>query len=500
MTIDLTPLATPSGGAAVGDWHPTRCPPTLSGTDDFTTEGDRLLAAFDAGMWRAPEGAVSLDVWQRWLIRRLLETYPPDWPVAHLRGQLRYKRVVVSMARQNGKSLIGALLLLYFVAMHYAAPKVGVFASIERQAGITYDRLRYAIDHTPALSAKLKTTKTRGITHRDGPGILDTFASSEDSVQGEPFTASLYDELHLGDPGLWDAIVLGQRTRANAMLAGFTTAGDDESVLLKRLYKDADAADERFGLFLWEAPSAELTEANMIAANPAVACGRISLESAMYDARQMWTAPPDVSGVSGRDRVTRYLLNRFVAGSAEVWVPPAVWADRARDPDTFGTAGARVIGVDRTADWEHAVIVAAYKTGETLQTEIVATITDPTEQVLYDACQKLATSDTTYVMPADRLKGLALRLKKDGRDARALGYGELADATATTKAAIRQGRLEHAGDPLTRLQSAIAKLRHGDGTERISRTLSAGEVDAMTATIAAVWARDTAADVVHQLF
>src|SRR5690606_36297462 len=139
------------------------------------------------------------------------------------------------------------------------------------------------------------------------------------------FTAALYDELHLGDLGLRDAIVIGQRSKRNAMLVEFTTAGDDESLLLLRLYGEAEVAlaggDERFGAFIWEAATEELTEANIIAASPAVACGRIPLDEAMYDAQKSWTAPADEHGVTGRDRVVRYLLNRFVRGASDAWAP-----------------------------------------------------------------------------------------------------------------------------------------------------------------------------------
>ena len=53
-----------------------------------------------------------LTDWQKWLLRSVLERYPDDHPEPSKAGRLRYKQVVISMPRKNGKSLLGALLAL----------------------------------------------------------------------------------------------------------------------------------------------------------------------------------------------------------------------------------------------------------------------------------------------------------------------------------------------------------------------------------------------------
>lgn len=491
----------------VGDWRPARFTPTLTGTDEFTSAADALLVVVTA-IWRTTEGPLQLDPWQVWLLRRMLETYPPDWPAEHLRGKLRYKRLLISMGRQNGKSVIAAILAFYLIAQHVPGPKVGGFASIESQARIVYDRLKFAIDASPQLSEALTTTKTRGIEYRDGTGSYNTFPAKEDSLQGEPFTGAIYDELHLGNLALWDAIVLGQRSKPGALLAGFTTAGDDESVLLKRLYAEADAAlagdDERMGVFIWESINDDFpddyvpTEADVIAGNPAIACGRIPLEDAMADVLRMWAAGPDKDGVTGRDRVIRYTMNRFVEGAADAWVPAAQFNARR---GAFDVDGQPTYGLQRTEDWEHATITANYSVAGHFYSFPVATIEQPTHEVLLQVCRDLAgVGRCAFAMPAKTLRPLAKALRDDGHEAWALALNEMQQAYATTRGAVKSRTITHAGDPLTRLQSSRAKPRKTEDGARLSATLSVGDIDAIEALHAGVFVASTREESDLQLF
>ena len=136
-------------------------------SEDFTTDGDKLLALADAAYKTADHPDFKLDEWQRDLIRRVLETYPQDWPDASLRGKLRYRQVVISLGRQNGKSELAAIFGLYGITLHGAGPNVISLASTKEQADIVYGRVKYCIDANPALTRRYKTTGTRGIKSRN---------------------------------------------------------------------------------------------------------------------------------------------------------------------------------------------------------------------------------------------------------------------------------------------------------------------------------------------
>jgi len=473
-------------GAPVGDWHPARYTPTLTGTEEFTTEGDKLLD-FTARYVTIPTvRKLTLDPWQPWLIRHVLETYPPDWPVVKLRGKLRYRQVLISMGRQNGKSLIGLLLVLYFLVLHVRGPRVVGLASIDRQAKIVYDRVKFAIDNNPTLARELRTTATPGIHRRDGTGLYQTLPADEDAAQGEPVTGCLYDELHLGLAALWHAMVLAQRANPYALMVGLTTAGDADSDLLITLYTDAAAAiagnDERFGAFIWEAPDDELTEAGVIAANPGIACGRIDLETAMHEAEKMFRQPQrDKAGLTGKDRVVRYTLNRFLTESAGSWISLAAWADSAGLPDL--EAGDHTIyGIARTDSWEGASIVATTTLDGIAHTELVATLTDASYELLAGVCRVLnKRGPSTFVMPAAELAGLANTLREEGLDVWKLAAGETHAADQHSHATIARRRLIHAGDPLLALQHRRAKRRDTADGWHLSQGLSTGHIDAIRA-------------------
>ena len=470
----------------VGDWMPSRYTPSLSGTEDFTTEGDRLLAAV-AKHWRSPEVEAFLaDPWQVWLLRHVLETYPPDWPVERLRGQLRYRQVVISLARQNGKSVLGALLAFYFLTMHVRGPRVVGLASVDRQAKIVYDRVRYVVENNPALSAVLKPTATRGITHRSGAGVYQTLPADEDAAQGEPISGCIYDELHIGLSALWDAIVKGQTARRNSLMVGITTAGDADSALLAGLYDDGQAAidgqDERFGFFVWEAASDELTEANVIRANPAVACGRIPLDEIMADARKMWRKPRDPkTGVTGRDRVIRYTLNRFLEGSSTAWASSSAWRDGVGVVEHAGTP---VYSIERTEDWSAATITATTLRDGLYRTEAVATLVQPDHDRLVQVAEALARRGAcAFALDRSYLADLGRTLKDRGLECWSLTADERQQAATAARAAIARRSVVHPGDAIVRHQFTHAKRRDTPEGWRISRSLSTDDVDSILATV-----------------
>lgn len=488
MTI-LDALADRAATSAVGDWRPTRYTKPLR--PDFTSDGDKLIR-FARNYWSVAElDELHLDDWQTWLIRAVLETYPPDWPVERLRGQLRYRQVVISMGRQNGKSLLGALFVIYFLALHVRGPLVKGLASIDAQAKIVYDRVKYGIDNSPALSRELRTTETRGIRRRDNTGEYITLPAKEDSAQGHPASGVLYDELHLGLAALWDAMILAMRARRNSLMVGLTTAGDDGSELLVRLYAEGDVAieggDERFGFFLWEAADDEMTEANVIAANPAIACGRIPLDDAMADARKMYAdlqRGPD--GLTGRQRAIRYTLNRFVKGAAAAWASVEAW-DALPCIENLDTVEP-VYTFARTPSWEAASVVCTELVDGRPHTELVASLTDASPAQLTAVAKALAERGAcVFAGDAAELGGWLNALRVDGYEVWKLGQQEMAAAAQGAAGAIERGDVTHAHDELIRHQFTKGRRREQDTGWRLSTSLSTGEIDALKATVMGVY-------------
>lgn len=464
-------------------WAPTLATQPLS--KNYITDGDKLLKVIDLA-WRSPEQKeFSLDEWQRDLIRRVLERYPHDHP--KYPGQLRYRQVLISMGRQNGKSVLGAVFALYALLIHGPGPEVISVASSVQQANIIYDRVKYVINNNGTLSKRFKVTGTRGIRSKveASPATYYVKAGKEDSLQGVTISMCLFDEVHICKPETWNAVVFGTSARRDGMVLGITTAGDERSDLLKRLYVTGRNAavqgedhDERFGFFLWEAPEhLEVTDPQaLIAANPSIASGRIDLDQEINAIRNM----PE-------NQARRYRLNQFVSSESS-WLSQAKWnalavADLPHTTDS-------VFAVDRTENWGAATITQSVKHEGKVYTKIVASIPDPSLDWLEAICVDLNTryAPQAFVMESTVLKALSDRLRAQGITTEYQTQTQLQNACATVYSLIQGGVVVHAGDALLSAQvpRGVAK-NTGDGW-RVTRKDSVGDVDALLATIMGIYA------------
>jgi phage terminase large subunit-like protein len=463
---------------------------------DFTTDGDRLLALVDKYWLDKDTGKrITLDAWQRWLIRSILETYPPGHKNA---GLLRYRQVVVSMGRQNGKSLLAAILSLYGLVQHTKGPQVIGVARSRETADIVYNRTRYVINNTPRLKKLIKPTGTRGLSYRDGGGSYEIRAGKGDALQGIPISLGIADELHILKEEVWDAIVVGQRAQKNGLLIGITTAGDDASLLLKRLYKQgADAVagkDERFGFFLWEAPEGStLSDHQAIkVANPAVAAGRVSIDNVLSD----------IKGQPETEQ-QRYTFNRFVA-AINPWLPTHLWTgcNKAQVPLD---SNPMVLAVDVSPDWDYATLAVATRDEDSkvLTTQLAEWMTRPTQEKLVKAVKDFCQYNSNVIVTMDsyRLRATSEELERQGTEVHLLNQSDVLQACAQVYAAIAQGRVQHAFDPLLSVQVPRGKRKNVGEHWRISREDTVGtEIDALMSTVFALYIAETQPKQEIQLF
>lgn len=481
-------------------WAPTRYTEPLT-PGAFLSDGPRLAALLEHH-WRTEDGSlITLDEWQRCSFNHLLERVPLDWPDARLAGRLRWRQGVFSMGRQNGKSLIGGGLTLYGLLQHVAGPSVIGLATSVDQANVVYQRAAYAVRNDPALLRRLKATGTRGIRRRDGSGSYTVKPAKDEGLQSVPITLGIVDELHLLAAAMWDSIVNGQRSKGDALVVGITTAGDESSHLLKRLYAQGAEAIEagdpagRFGFWVWEAAEgakvnrAELdapTRAAIEAANPAVACGRVPVE-------RVWT---DVRQLPEQDQ-TRYTLNRFVAASS-TWLPLDAWA-RGAGHHIGADAEGLVVGVARTPSWGAATLAVAAKIDGHLVTELAASVLRPDLDGLLALCEDLATRHrVTFSLDGTSLSALGKALRERGHEVFILGNNEFMQASAGAWAAITQGRVQHAGDALTAAQLPHARRKNIGEAWRV--VAGAQDADAVLATVTALWVAESKPADVMQLF
>lgn len=476
---------------------PTRYTPPLS--DNFTTDADWFLPIIERA-WSIANPGFELDKWQVELLRRVLETYPPGHARA---GQLRFRQVVISLARQNGKSVLGAILGIYGLLRDMASSLVIGIASSAEQARIIYDRTNQTINANPALKKLFAAlTDTRGIRARAG-GKYEIKAAKSGALQGLAITLGMVDELHLLAAALWNALVSGTGGRNNGIVIGITTAGDDDSELLIQLYATGERAIAgdtdltQFGFFVWEAPEAQIpkTKPRLIeylkAANPSLAEGRIDLENVLADLASL---PPE--------EIIRYRFNRFTAATA-VFIGADIWLRCSRAlAETFPTDIRPAFSIDRTPDWGYATITATVRDEKGITwTETVASVVKPTLEQLVNVCVQLSKhSPTTYIMDGYSLKDLANELKKRGLPVTVCTMGDIINASALTYAKVIQRKIKHAGDPLLSIQMPRTVRKNVGENFRISRKDSSVEIDAVMSTVLGILAAETRSDTPLQIF
>jgi phage terminase large subunit-like protein len=276
-----------------------------------------------------------------------------------------------------------------------------------------------------------------------------------------------------------------------------TTAGDQTSETLIELYKSAakaienPASNERFGAFIWEAPTSAPIDsaAAIMTANPAIACGRIPIDRVLSD---ILTQP--------EHEVRRYTMNQFISGTAASWLPGELF--KAATGQGISNQHGVVFAVDVARNWEYATIAAANSNGDIQETEIVASLVAPTEQQLFNELTRLYTlhSPRAIAMDDRNLNSLAKRLKLSGIPVWQLWTKEVSQACSAVYAMFATGTVKHNNDPLLVVQTQNGVTKYSGETWLISREKSNGEIDALLATVFALYVSSRALNSGIQVF
>jgi phage terminase large subunit-like protein len=467
------------------DWKPTYF--TLPLSPEFPTDGNKVINISQT-LWRLPEKndeILVLTDWQKWLIQHVLERYPDDYSDPSKAGRLRYKQVVISMPRKNGKSLLGALFALYGMLLHEPAPEVISVAASADQAKIVYRRLKHQVDSSELLAHFFsKSTEHRGLWTKDGTGIYKVIAAKAATAQGLHPSLVVFDELHVANEDVWTAMSLGSATREDGLTIGITTAGDDTSNLLKHLYERGMAAIqgqedlERFGFFCWEAPQGcALDDEDAVRqANPQLASGILNWESVKNELATM--PEPDAR---------RYRLNQFVS-SMNAWIPVGAWSQcpegRPTNPEVFA--------IERTSGWEYVSIVTAQMQEDgKIATELVASLNNTDIDGVIKVCMELAKYGKPFIMDGNVLDDLGSALKQKGLRVQMTSNKDMISASNNTYSRIIKKQLVHPRDEIVTLQMQRAVRKNSGESWRIARKDSGTDIDAAVGTVLAIWFVET---------
>jgi len=167
---------------------------------------------------------IRLRPWQREIVTTLYDPEP------------RPRQGLVSVARKNGKSLLGAALALYhLLADGEDSAEVLLASSDQRTAEVIFRVARRMVELDEAMSGVLQIFQDR-IYHPASDSILEPLPANPRNIQGRNPSCAIIDEVHVTDADTWDALAMAGGTRVRPLTLGLSTeCGDDPDNLMSRL-------------------------------------------------------------------------------------------------------------------------------------------------------------------------------------------------------------------------------------------------------------------------
>jgi hypothetical protein len=329
---------------------------------------------------------VKLYPWQEWLLIHALELRHD--------GQYRFRRIIVLVARQNGKTTLAAVLAAWWLFADSARRPdkvppvkfkiVGTAQNLDIARG-PWSELKNWCDPKPdtdeqaelaiptlqrATSAVSDTNGKEAIMARNRAHYEIRAAKN---ARGKPAARVLMDELReQKDWSAWNAV--SQTTKAfwNGQLWGLSNAGaEDAAVLIRQrnaglkavqrwaeyvesglmdAEEFANTHDTTVGLFEWSAPQdCDMDDVDgILAANPSIGHGSMTVADAISDIDSMEEA-------GYRTEV----LCQWVTADVETYIDATEWSNRGDVESQLAADSRIVLAVDTSADRKMTYVAAA---------------------------------------------------------------------------------------------------------------------------------------------
>lgn len=293
-----------------------------------------------------------LDPWQRVAVihgGELLEN-----------GLPRFRTVLIIVARQNGKTHLVKILILFWLFIERSGSVLGV-STLREYAKSVLEEVHDLAEERPKLARRILAYRTDNnntcieVAGEEGRIYYRIAAMGRKAGRSKTFRRIFVDELR--EHRDWETIKAAKPTMS-AVFDGqmwiATNQGDESGVVLKS-YRESGiaAADEQLCLIEYSAPPGADPEdpAALAAANPN-AGRRLSMASLINDARAA-KADPDPQVLTG---FRTEIMCQYVP-VLDPAVDPQCWEDAYVPGDLEGVRG-RVLVLDIAPDNQHATIVA----------------------------------------------------------------------------------------------------------------------------------------------
>lgn len=447
---------------------------------------------------------ITLHPWQKWLLKHALELRPD--------GSFRFRTLVVSVARQNGKTTVMTVLALYFMYVRGCKMVIGTAQSLDVSEKAwaeavdwaeSIDELNDEILHVDKTNGKKALRLMQGETYK-------VAAASRRGARGFSGDLILLDELreHLTWDS-WGAVTKTTMARADAQVWGFSNAGDVASVVLRHLRLIAHSVlgnpdgldveelalvvdeefddDDSLGWFEWSAPPGCSTTDReaWAAANPSL--GYTITERAIRDAIR--TDPEWVFRTE--------ILCQWPDGAIEGPWPEGVWAGCVDAASTIDQDSRIMFCADVAADRSMASIgaagwradgrlhgeVAASRAGMSWIVDWFAERANPVDP-LNVVVQSRGAPSAWLVEELAAIEGVNV-IEWCGPDL-AIGTGRFFDLVA-------EGKMRHLSQPVLDVAASCAATKAlGDAAWVWDRRKSPLDISPLVAVTGAAWALMTA--------
>lgn len=315
-----------------------------------------------------------LDPWQRWLAIHLGELFPD--------GRPRYRKAIVLVARQNGKTVLCSLLILYWMFVEQV--ELTVATNTDRAAAKrSWRKVIEIAERTPALGQWLGERHTfLQIGEEDfwnAHGAHYRFAApTRRAGRGDTVDRGLLDELREHrNRDTWDAIVPAMNAVPDALLVCISNEGDAESVVLHEEHDAAETfiatgeGDDRVFLASWSSPTGADPEDvdALAAANPSLG-QRVQLDALLGQAK--------TAKLAGGSTLARFKIEMMCqrVDLLEPAIRPEDWRECGLQPDEFPDLAVHrrtaALCFDVAQDCTHATLAVAVTIGDLTYVEIVA--------------------------------------------------------------------------------------------------------------------------------
>jgi hypothetical protein len=439
---------------------------------------------------------LDLDAWQRRALARALAT--------DAAGRLLHREYLISTARQNGKTAIVRALIGWALTSEIGPPWGLLYglAHTRAQARIPYSAV--LADLAP-VARRLGTERRGGLALTRYLGIRSAVAGypreyhvasrdARDALRGYSVDLGVFDEVRTQrDEDTYAALKPTMSARPDPLLFEISTAGDERSLLLRRLWErgrriiDGLEPAEGFGMTWYAADDTDAPDnpRAWAKASPAMAEGRIEAATVRDELHALTPAT-----------FRQERLNLW-SDAADEWLPPGVWG-RATGAPPLDRGERIALGVEVHPSWERAAVAVAVAGDGPTFAGIAADLAAPPGATvapadLLDAVAAAAQAWAPGMVVWSRASAVARHLDAWAAEADvptlALGPADLRTASELFRSELIGGRLMHSDDPLLGQQARRARPSAplAAGGWYFSVRDSAGPIDALRAAVWATW-------------